>query len=96
MKLLLSYAVTIATLSQVPLMSKGKNPFSLNAVVWAFNFQAYSRGGKKSLLGVFLRRILLLTQHAADREAVSGFAPGKELLPSSTQAQGEELHARLV
>lgn len=47
MKLLLSYAVTIATLSQVPLMSKGKNPFSLNAVVWAFNFQAYSRGGKK-------------------------------------------------
>lgn len=46
MKPLLSHAVTIASLSQVPLMSKGKNPFSLNAVVWAFNFQACSRGGK--------------------------------------------------
>lgn len=49
MKLLLSYAVTIAALSQVPLMSKGKNPFSLNAVVWAFNFQhTLEEGGKKA------------------------------------------------
>lgn len=46
MKLLLSYAVTIAALSQVSFMSKGKNPSSVNAIVQAFNFQAYSRGGK--------------------------------------------------
>lgn len=49
MKLLLSYAVTIAALSQVPLMSKGKNPFSLNAVVWAFSFQHTLEEGGKNL-----------------------------------------------
>lgn len=48
MKLLLSYSVTIAALSQVSFMSKGKNPFSVNAVLQAFNFQAYSQGGKIS------------------------------------------------
>lgn len=53
MKLLLSYAVTIAALSQVSFMGKGKNPFSVNAIVQAFNFQAYFRGRKISHIHIF-------------------------------------------
>lgn len=59
MKLLLSYAVTIATLSQVSFMSKGRNPFSVDAIVQAFNFQAYCQGGRNASYTCFLKMIPL-------------------------------------
>lgn len=86
MKLLLSYAVTIAALSQVPLMSKGKKSLFFKCSSLGFQLSGILSRREKSLLGMFLKTIALLTRRAADGEAVPALAPRKQLLPSSTSA----------